>query len=96
MKWLKRKIRDWVRDANEEAEVCIGKVTASRDVEAAMCESESVLNFRVFNAVGGRVVEFRQYDRQKDRTHTQTYIITNEQDFGDRIAKIATMESLKL
>jgi hypothetical protein len=49
----------------------------------------------VFSAVGGRVVEFRHHDRQKDRNHTTTYIITNEQDFGERIAKIATMESLK-
>jgi hypothetical protein len=94
MKWLKRKLRDWVRDANEEADLNINLV-ASRDVEA-VSDAESVLNFRVFNAIGGRVVEFRTYDRQKDRTHTQTYIITNEQDFGERIAKIATMESLKV
>jgi hypothetical protein len=94
MKWLKRKIRDWVRDANEEMEIS-SKLIASRDVEA-VSDAEPILNFRVFSAVGGRVVEFRQYDRQKDRTHTQTYIITNEQDFGERISKIATIESMKV
>jgi hypothetical protein len=94
MKWLKRKIRDWVRDANEEMEIS-NKLIASRDVEA-VSDAEPILNFRVFSAVGGRVVEFRQYDRQKDRTHTQTYIITNEQDFGERISKIATIESMKV
>jgi hypothetical protein len=55
-----------------------------------------VLNFKVYSAVGGKVVEFRRYDRHKDRNDTTTYIITNDQDFGDRIAKIATMEKLKL
>jgi hypothetical protein len=96
MKWLKRKLRDWILEDeyDDQADVPM-KLTASRDVEA-VCDSDSILNFRVFNAVGGRVVEFRQYDRQKDRTHTQTYIITNEQDFGEKIAKIATMESLKV
>ena len=98
MKWLKRKIRDWVRDANQDDEYSIAlgsKVIASRNVEAQMCEAEPILNFRVFSAVGGQVVEFRRYDRKTDRSDTTTYIIHKDQDFGERIAKIATMESLK-
>jgi hypothetical protein len=91
MSWIKRKLRNWLLD-DDRADA--PQLVASRDVEA-VSDSEPILNFRVFSAVGGRVVEFRQYDRQKDRNHTTTYIITNEQDFGERIAKIATMESLK-
>ena len=96
MKWLKRKIRDWVRDANEEADMVIGsKLVASRDVEASMCDADPILNFRVFSAVGGSVVEFRRYDRKTDRNDTTTYIITKDQDFGDKISKIANLEMLK-
>jgi hypothetical protein len=97
MKWLKRKIRDWVRDANEDDSMKIGSnmVVASREVEARMCDAEPVLNFRVFSAVGGQVVEFRRYDRKTDRNDTTTYIIHKDQDFGEKIAKIANMESLK-
>lgn len=99
MKWLKRKIRDWVRDANQDDEygMTIGsnKVVASRDVEASMCDAEPILNFRVFGAVGGSVVEFRRYDRKTDRSDTTTYIITKDQDFGDKISKIANLEMLK-
>jgi hypothetical protein len=97
MKWLKRKIRDWVRDANEDDSMTIGsnKVYASREVEAGMCDAEPVLNFRVFSAVGGQVVEFRRYDRKTDRTDSSTYIITKDQDFGEKISKIASMEMLK-
>ncbi len=96
MNWFKKMVVRWVRDDWENAnKVSRGEVlVASRDVEA-VSDSEPILHFRVFSAVGGRVVEFRHYDRQKDRNHTTTYIITNEQDFGDRIAKIATMEALK-
>lgn len=98
MKWLKRKIIKWVREDWDTAreDYSIGnKIYASRDVEAGICDAEPVLNFRVFSAVGGQVVEFRRYDRKTDRTDTSTYIITNDQDFGEKISKIANMEILK-
>ena len=95
MKWLKRKLRKWVDDAREEPDMYIGKVTSSRDVEAQMCDAEPILNFRVFSAVGGSVVEFRRYDRKTDRSDTTTYIIHKDDDFGDKISKIANMELLK-
>jgi hypothetical protein len=97
MKWLKRKIRDWVREADECEVEMIGsmKLTASRDVEASMCDADPILNFRVFSAVGGSVVEFRRYDRKTDRSDTTTYIINKEDDFGDKISKIANLEMLK-
>jgi hypothetical protein len=92
MSWVKRKLRNWLlnNDPNETSK----QLAHSRDVES-VSDGDPILNFRVFSAIGGRVVEFRTYDRQKDRNFTQTYIITNDQDFGERIAKIATMESLK-
>jgi hypothetical protein len=92
MKWLKRKLRNWINEKDDEVSM---KLTASRGVEAQMCESDPILNFRVFSAVGGKVVEFRRYDRQRDHNDTTTYIVTNDQDFGERISKIATMENLK-
>ena len=95
MKWLKRLVANWAQQGSEEnAKVSRGLVT-SRDSEA-VCGDEPILNFKVYSAVGGKVVEFRRYDRKSDRNDSTTYIITNDQDFGDRIAKIATMEKLKL
>ena len=92
MKWLKRKLRNWINEYDGEVSM---KLTASRDVEAQMYEAEPILNFRVFSAVGGQVVEFRRYDRKTDRSDTSTYIITKDQDFGEKISKIASMEMLK-
>jgi hypothetical protein len=98
MKWLKNIVINWVREdwntANQKNYEPNNKLVASRDVEPNV-ESDPILNFRVFSAVGGKIVEFRRYDKQRDRHETQTYIITNDQDFGDRISKIATMESIK-
>ena len=92
MKWLKRKLRNWINDYDIEGGM---KLTASREVEASMCDADPILNFRVFSAVGGQVVEFRRYDRKTDRSDTTTYIIHKEDDFGEKISKISTMEMLK-
>jgi hypothetical protein len=92
MNWLKRKLRNWINEYDGEVSM---KLTPSRDVEAQVCDAEPILNFRVFSAVGGQVVEFRRYDRKTDRSDTTTYIIHKDQDFGDKISKIANMELLK-
>ena len=95
MKWFKRKLRKWVNEVRDYDDNEKSTVACSRDTEATVCDADPVLNFRVFSAVGGRVVEFRTYDRVKDRTNTTTYIIHKDDDFGDKIAKIATLESMK-
>lgn len=93
MRWLKRKLAKWVNDYNNEPKLAREGMILSGDGDSV--SSEPILNFKVFPAVGGRVVEFRYYDRKMDRSHTTTYIITNEQDFGERISKIATLEVMK-
>jgi len=96
MKWLKRKLRDWINNPDKvEYHQMSNKLVASREVEAGMCDTDPILNFRVFSAVGGQVVEFRRYDRKTDRNDTSTYIITKDQDFGEKISKIANLEMLK-
>lgn len=98
MKWFKRMLWRWQQEGREIVE-CDAKVSrGSQLVSSDDCNSpngDPILNFKVYSAVGGKVVEFRQYDRQKDRHFHQTYVITNDQDFGERISKIATMEILK-
>lgn len=95
MKWFKRMLWRWQQEGREivECESRVPQLVSSRESDCV--ESDPVLNFKVYNAVGGKIVEFRHYDRQKDRSFNQTYIITADQDFGERIAKIATMEALK-
>ena len=97
MNWFKKMVVRWVREdweaaKNQPNEIVGLKVRAESDC----VEADPVLNFKVYSAIGGKIVEFRKYDRNRDRSETQTYIITNDQDFGERIAKIATMENLKV
>lgn len=97
MKWFKKLVASWARQGNNYEEDCKMPINrlSSRD-ETSACSDDPVLNFKVYSAIGGKVVEFRRYDRQRDRNESTTYIITNDQDFGERISKIATMENIKL
>jgi hypothetical protein len=98
MKWFKKMLWRWTYQGRElEEENC--KVSSNRLItrsDEAACSDDPILNFKVYSAVGGKVVEFRRYDRRNDNNETTTYIITNDQDFGERIAKIAMMENLKI
>ena len=57
--------------------------------------SDVSLQFKVYNAIGGKIVEFSRYDRKSDRAEHQIYIIGKDEDFGEKIAKISTFEVLK-
>ena len=95
MKWFKKLVAGWAREGRNYEEDCTEPSRLISTAEAASINSEPVLNFKVYSAIGGKVVEFRRYDRKSDRNEGTTYIITNDQDFGERIAKIATMENIK-
>ena len=91
MNWLKRKLRRWLDDdIDTNIKLASNSISAGRDVG-----SDPTLQFKIYSAIGGKVVEFSRYDRQKDRHFHDIYIIGKEEDFGAKIAKIAMLETLK-
>jgi hypothetical protein len=101
MNFIKRMIVKWVREDWENASQLqpdcfpttkntIGIGIGPRDVN-----SDPTLQFKIYNAIGGKVVEFSRYDRMKDRHFHDIYIIGKDEDFGTKIAKIAMLEVLK-
>lgn len=100
MNWFKRMVIGWVREDWNSTPKLGGRGNYPQEIVASSDDSDSVsgdpvLNFRVYSAIGGRIVEFRRYDRARGNHETAIYIITEDQNFGERIAKIATIENLK-
>ena len=98
MNWFKQMVVNWVKEdwgkAGRYEQDCI--VSPKHTISAHRgIDSEPTLNFKVYSAIGGKIVEFTRYDRKSDRHDHQVYIINQDQDFGERIAKISTMEILK-
>ena len=88
MSWIKNKIRNWL-SSNESS----GKL--SRVEPARSIGSDASLNFSIYEAIGGKIIEFRKYDHLKDRSNNSLYILGKDEDLGEKIAKIITLESLK-
>lgn len=86
---LKQRLRNWLMDTDDE-----GISYAKHDVEVDSISSNG-MRFNLYKASGGYVIETRIYDEKNDRNINKLHVITEEQDLGDAIGKIITMESLR-
>ncbi len=53
------------------------------------------IQFKMYKAAGGWAIEFKQYDNRNDRMDTSLYVVNGEEELGNHISKIITMEALK-
>jgi hypothetical protein len=68
--------------------------------DIAMPEETSRINatgirFEVYRANGGTVIETRRQDRRSGDSLYELHVISGDQDVGEEIGKIITMEALK-
>lgn len=91
MKFIKRLVAKWAREASEDHYPVAKSVSVSED----MLHSDANLNFKVYHATGGYVMEFRRYDRKSDRMDNQIYVISKEEDLGERVSRIVNLEMMK-
>ena len=100
MSWAKKKVRQWLAEDTEKEEYVSNSV-ATKASSAFIGSPYSNrldapgINFRVCKATGGYVVETSSYDPNTDRSRSNLHIITDEQDMGQEIGKILTMEALR-
>jgi len=95
MNWFKRMVVKWVRDDWNSVQVEQDCYATPKNLGSRDISSDPTLQFKVYNAIGGKIVEFSRYDRKNDRSEHQIYIIGKDEDFGEKIAKISTFEVLK-
>jgi len=86
---FKRWIRNWLNEEQVEA------LSGSRLVDSTELDSNQPMRITIHRAAGGMVVETRTYDRLKDRNNQNLHIVTHEQNLGESLSKIVTMESLR-
>lgn len=97
MGFFRRKFMEWSKRAWEDSKsgsydnVSYDNVLKSDN----SVDSEPQLNFKIYGAMGGHIMEFRRYDRKSDRNENQLYVITAEDDIGERVARIVNMEMMK-
>lgn len=92
MKLLWRYVWNRMREVGEEV-----NKEGSRLVSASVSEQswEDGINITVTNALGGKIVSFRRYDRKTDRSGNTVYVIPDDVDFNGALTKLITLESLR-
>lgn len=101
-RWLLKSVKDAV-EMERRGQVAIPRddVISTKQLRGIQLGSpnidqpERAIQFTVYIANGGRVVETRRYDRKTDRSTNGLYVITNDQDFGRELDKIITQEALR-
>jgi hypothetical protein len=53
------------------------------------------LSLSIYGADGGTVLEFRHYDHVKDRSDYALHVISQNENFEERVAQAITMEMLR-
>ena len=97
MKFFKKWFSNMCREAWENArEDKVGKPSIANSLSLKSVDSidSNGTRFTVYKADGGHVVETRSYDKNHD-SQTSLYIVTSEQDLGERLAHIVTYEAIK-
>jgi hypothetical protein len=91
-KWFAKQCKQAWDDSRNliEADVPQKLSTVSRSIDS------NGMNFTVYRANGGHIVETRQYDRKRDSNDHSLHIITDDKDLGEEIGKIITFERLKV
>ena len=98
MKWLKQKLFKWTTEGRDLQEKGYAQLSIKDSVpvrSSKIGNSANRMNFSVYKASGGHIVEFSTYDENTDRHYESLHIISSEEDFGDALGKLVFMECLK-
>jgi hypothetical protein len=98
-KWIAKKVRRaWENSQDEKQSYTLNSIgiKTAELVSRDRMDSNPDLNFRMFRAENGYVMEVRYNDRRTDRTTTNLHLISDQEDLGQSIAHIITVESLKV
>ena len=88
---IRQRIRNWLyADQNDDAEAVIRE----DDDDEIRFEHDQVIHFAVIPAAGGRIVQLRYYDRQKDRHYNKLHLVTPDEDLAVALAQILQIETL--
>jgi len=88
---LKQRFKEWLFDDSKNPRANEIRI----DEDGIQLSRERSIKFEIHHANGGRVVQTRRYDAQKDRHFENLYVITGDQEFGRELDKIITMEALR-
>ena len=97
--WFKQKVISWVREdwqkVRSDGDVIASSKSINTITSGRRMDQSNGMNFTIYSANGGYVMEYSMYDPRTDERNTALHIITSDQDLGQGIAHIITLEMLR-
>jgi hypothetical protein len=97
--WFKQKVIQWVREdwnkVRSDGDVIATSKTIATLSSGRRMDQPNGMNFTIHSANGGYVMEYNKYDPRTDERNSALHIINSDQDLGQGIAHIITLEMLR-
>lgn len=88
-------IKRWVYKVVQEVSRSQGSAMEPIASTDSDINTEESFRFKIHFANGGKIVQVSSYERKTDRVKEKLYVVTEDQDLGEEINKIITMEALR-
>ena len=89
--WFRKKCKEAWENPDKAYPSNIGLISAS---PRGGLDSHG-LNLSIYGADGGTVMEFRHYDHNKDRSEYALHVISQNENFEERVAAAISMEMMR-
>jgi hypothetical protein len=92
IRWLNKKFNHYLKDAS------VREVYANQTIAGSTKTSNLNsygMNFTVYKANGGFIIEYHYYDKHRDRSENKLHIVTEDKDLGEELGKIISFETLR-
>jgi hypothetical protein len=95
--WLRNRLHNFIFPQDNELVETKTSHRGSRGLisRGSSIDSRNGMSFTIHQANGGYVMEYSSYDEKTDRNSHNLHIITSDQDLGQGIAHIITLEMLR-
>jgi hypothetical protein len=93
--WLRNRLHNFIFPQDNELVETKSHRRNSLISRGSSIDSRNGMSFTIHQANGGYVMEYSSYDEKTDRNSHNLHIITSEQDLGQGIAHIITLEMLR-
>ena len=70
-------------------------ITMGSNSDSSVHLNTNPMNFRIYPATGGHIVEYQYYNEKLDQNNQALHLIPSELDMATELAKIMTLEALK-
>jgi len=96
-KWFNKKVEQAWNEARNQAMPSDDMKMSPNTLSSGRIRrlEQSGMNFTIYTAVGGHIMEYSCYDERTDHNIKTLHIITSDSDLGQSIAHIITYEMLK-